>query len=246
LRHTCSLATRVSPVGEVVGDELPGVEEPVVQERPVRVLVVGYGCSLRCDDAVGQRVAEELRRRSRGVPVLSGAKFVVTECLTPELAEDLAGSGFAILADAALDGRPGGTVTVAPVTGAPPAGTPPAGAPPAGAPPAGAPPAGAPPAGAKGGGGAGVGGGRAAAGCWEDLSPMTLLALARDLYGNAPEAVVVSVGVEETSVGEGLSAAVEAAVPEAAALAEEAARTWAANSGQSAVRSGTGGTSPMR
>ncbi len=236
MRHTCSLATRVSSVGEVVGDELPGVEEPGVEEpgiegpgveeRPARVLVVGYGCSLRCDDAVGQRVAEELRRRSRSVPALRGAKFVVTECLSPELAEDLAASGFAILADAALDGRPAGTVTVAPAAGAPPAG--------------------APGAGAKGGGGAGGGGGRVAAGCWEDLSPMTLLALARDLYGNAPEAVVVSVGVEETSVGEGLSAAVEAAVPKAASLAEEAVRTWAVNSGQSAVRSGTGGTSPMR
>lgn len=190
-------------MGEVIADERLGVQERAV-------LVVGYGSSLRCDDAVGQRVAEELRRRSGSVPALGGAKFVVAECLTPELAEDLAGSGFAILADAAFDDRPAGTVTVAPVSVASPAAAPPAGAPPAGA----------------------GGGSQAGAGCWEDLTPMTLLALARDLYGRAPDAVVVSVGVEETSVGEGLSAAVEAAVPRAASAAEEALRTWAANFGR--------------
>ena len=192
-------------MGEVIADERLGVQERAV-------LVVGYGSSLRRDDAVGQRVAEELRRRSGSVPALGGAKFVVAECLTPELAEDLAGSGFAILADAAFDGRPAGTVTVALFSVALPAVAPPAVAPQAVAPQAG-----------------GGGGGQAGGGCWEDLTPMTLLALARDLYGRAPDAVVVSVGVEATSVGEGLSAAVEAAVPRAASAAEDALRTWAAN-----------------
>ena len=230
MRHTGSLTTRVSPVVEVIAAELPSVQDLGVQERPVRVLVVGYGSSLRCDDAVGQRVAKELCRCSGSVPALGGAKFVVAECLTPELAEDLAGSGFAILADAAFDGRPAGTVTVEPVTVEPVTR-------------------------AMGGGGAGErsgqaaaggGGGQAGAGCWEGLTPMMLLALARDLYGNVPEAVVVSVGIEETSIGEGLSAVVEAAVPRAASAAVEALRAWGANFGQSAGQSSTGGTSTMR
>jgi Ni,Fe-hydrogenase maturation factor len=227
-------------VVEVIAAGLPSVQDLGVQERPVRVLVVGYGSSLRCDDAVGQRVAKELCRCSGSVPALGGAKFVVAECLTPELAEDLAGSGFAILADAAFDGRPAGTVTVEPVTVEPVTVEPVTVE---------------PVTRAMGGGGAGErsgqaaaggGGGQAGAGCWEGLTPMMLLALARDLYGNVPEAVVVSVGIEETSIGEGLSAVVEAAVPRAASAAVEALRAWGANFGQSAGQSSTGGTSTMR
>lgn len=85
--------------------------------RPTRrALVVGYGSSLRGDDAVGQRVALELEARSAQVPALAHAHFVVSECLAPELAEDLAGSGIALFIDAASDGRPEGEVTVRPVT----------------------------------------------------------------------------------------------------------------------------------
>ncbi len=57
------------------------------------------------------------------------------------------------------------------------------------------------------------------ASCWEDLGPEGLLALARQLYGTAPPAALVTVGVSETEFGTGLSPVVRAAVPRAAAAA---------------------------
>lgn len=46
------------------------------------------------------------------------------------------------------------------------------------------------------------------------LTPATLLALARELGGAAPQAFVVSVGVQSLEVGDRLSAAVVAALPQ--------------------------------
>lgn len=48
------------------------------------------------------------------------------------------------------------------------------------------------------------------------LSPSSLLALARELYGEAPEVVAVSVGVESFEVGDRLSPLVEEALPRVA------------------------------
>lgn len=48
------------------------------------------------------------------------------------------------------------------------------------------------------------------------LSPSSLLALARELYGEAPDVVAVSVGVESLEVGDRLSPVVEAALPRVA------------------------------
>jgi hydrogenase maturation protease len=59
--------------------------------------------------------------------------------------------------------------------------------------------------------------GRVPASCWEDLSPEGVLGLALELYGNAPPAALVTVGVATTEFGSGLSPAVRAAVPRAAA-----------------------------
>ena len=50
------------------------------------------------------------------------------------------------------------------------------------------------------------------------VAPDVLLALARDLYGRSPDAVAVSVGVVSIDVGEQLSAAIAAVVPEAVEL----------------------------
>jgi hydrogenase maturation protease len=47
------------------------------------------------------------------------------------------------------------------------------------------------------------------------LGPVSLVALAGELYGRAAEVQVVSVGVDSLEVGEGLSPAVEAAVEDA-------------------------------
>ena len=64
---------------------------------------------------MGQRVVLKLQRQRYKTPTLASAHFVVAECLTPELAEDLAGAGVAVFVDAACDGRPAGEVTVHPV-----------------------------------------------------------------------------------------------------------------------------------
>ena len=53
------------------------------------------------------------------------------------------------------------------------------------------------------------------------VDPELLLALALELYGSAPEAVVVSVGVAEMGPGEALSPRVAAALP---AVADAVAR----------------------
>jgi len=55
------------------------------------------------------------------------------------------------------------------------------------------------------------------AGCWEDFSPEGLMGLALELYGNAPPAALVTVGVAGTDLGSALSPAVRLAVPRAAA-----------------------------
>jgi hydrogenase maturation protease len=65
--------------------------------------------------------------------------------------------------------------------------------------------------------------------CWEDLDPEGLLALTLELYGEAPPAALVTVGVSVTGWGTALSPEVRAAVPRAAAAVRLAiaARTWA-------------------
>jgi len=59
--------------------------------------------------------------------------------------------------------------------------------------------------------------GATSASCWEDFSPEALMALAQDLYGNAPPAALVTIGVEDTDLGSALSSVVRLAVPRAAA-----------------------------
>ena len=56
-------------------------------------------------------------------------------------------------------------------------------------------------------------------GCWQDPTPVGLLALARQLYGRAAPAVLVGISVGYVGMGVGLSPLVEAAVPVAASTA---------------------------
>jgi len=171
-----------------------------------RVLVVGYGNSLRGDDAVGQVVAEALSAAGDHVPGLERAMVVAAQQLTPEMALDLSRSAFAVFVDAACDGRPAGSVTVQ-ILDATSAREPAAA------------------------------GNAAAVGCWQDLTPSGLVALARDLYDSAPPAAVVTVGVADVRLGMGLSPAVSAAVPRAAA-AVRLAIAASSGPGRSAARPG--------
>jgi hydrogenase maturation protease len=75
-----------------------------------RVVLVGYGSVLRGDDAVGQRVVQELWRQRSSLGELASAKFVLAECLVPEMALDVTAAGLVVFADAACDGRTPGEV----------------------------------------------------------------------------------------------------------------------------------------
>jgi hydrogenase maturation protease len=154
---------------------------------PARVLVIGYGNALRTDDGVGWHAARLLA----GDPRLADVVVVAEHQLTPELAFDMSLASLVVLLDATTE-TPAGTVTVRSI--------------------------------AEPGAAAGVGAGTGAGTRGEAASvppgasshhvdPELLLVLARQLYGRAPEAVVVSVGVSEMGLGEGLTPAVEAALP---------------------------------
>ena len=67
----------------------------------VRVLLIGYGNTLRGDDALGPLAIEQLR------PLLPEAEFVSCQQLAPELAEPLARCDLAIFIDAACEGEAG-------------------------------------------------------------------------------------------------------------------------------------------
>jgi Ni,Fe-hydrogenase maturation factor len=163
------------------------------------VLVIGYGNALRTDDGVGWHAARLLA----GDPRLAHVVVVAEHQLTPELAFDLSLASLVILLDATTE-TPAGAVTVRWIAEP----------------------------GAEAGGGAGTGAGVRGPGAGprgpgeaagvppgassHHVDPELLLALARQLYGRAPGAVVVSVGVSEMGLGDGLTPAVEAALPEVA------------------------------
>jgi hydrogenase maturation protease len=121
-----------------------------------------------------------------GDPRLAGVVVVAEHQLVPELAFDLSLASLVVLLDASTE-TPAGTVTVRSM---------------------------AQPDGAASGADTGPArAGQAPGASSHHVDPELLLALARELYGRAPEAVVVSVGVAEMGLGEGLTPAVEAALP---------------------------------
>jgi hydrogenase maturation protease len=66
-----------------------------------RVLLVGYGNTLRGDDALGPMAVERLR------PQLPDTDCLSCHQLSPELAQRLAGYDLAVFVDAAAGGEPG-------------------------------------------------------------------------------------------------------------------------------------------
>jgi len=67
-----------------------------------RLLVIGYGNTLRRDDGVGPRVAEAVRALA-----LPGVEAMACPLLTPELAEAVARARVVVFVDAAVDGPRG-------------------------------------------------------------------------------------------------------------------------------------------
>lgn len=71
-----------------------------------RVLIIGYGNSLRSDDAIGVRAAESLAEFYRTDPDIC---VVTAQQLAPEMARDIAEAGFVLFVDASAD-QPAGTI----------------------------------------------------------------------------------------------------------------------------------------
>ncbi len=69
-----------------------------------RTLIIGYGNMLRGDDAVGYRAAYQLEQLFGDDP---DVKVIATQQLTPEMADDVAGSNFVLFLDAATGEEPG-------------------------------------------------------------------------------------------------------------------------------------------
>ena len=68
------------------------------QEPPKGLLVIGYGNTLRSDDGVGPKVAEETAALA-----LPGVRALACALLTPELAEPVSQAATVVFVDAAVD-----------------------------------------------------------------------------------------------------------------------------------------------
>jgi hydrogenase maturation protease len=80
-----------------------------------RVLIIGYGNSLRSDDNVGVQVAQLLARHYQADP---DVRVISSHQLMPEMAEDIAASEFVLFLDAAT-GEPAGRMDAATVSPTP-------------------------------------------------------------------------------------------------------------------------------
>lgn len=109
-----------------------------------QILIIGYGNRLRADDAIGCRAADELGRYYRDDP---GVEVIASHQLTPEMAQDIAQSEFAVFLDASSAEEPGKISQTRVLRQT------------------------------------------AHVGFTHQLTPSTLLTLAEQLYGHAPEAV---------------------------------------------------------
>jgi hydrogenase maturation protease len=152
------------------------------------VLIVCYGNPLRGDDALGWHASELLATDPR----LGGATVIWRHQLTPDLAADIKDASLVILVDVNVVDEPG-VVSVRRVD----AGGSDAGGSGAGSPEA----AGSEPATASAGPSS------------HHVAPDELMALARELWGASPAVYVVSAGAETLEIGDGLSPAMEAALP---------------------------------
>jgi Ni,Fe-hydrogenase maturation factor len=155
------------------------------------VLVIGYGNVLRSDDGVGVHAAGLLARDPR----LARADVRAVVQLTPELAADFAEVGLVVLIDATVETAPG-VIRVRPLAD----------------PEAGGAVSTSAAAGLATAGRGATGGGSTS----HRVGVEELMAIAGELYGAAPEVVIVSVGVDTMEVGETLSPQVSAALPHVA------------------------------
>ena len=123
-----------------------------------RLLIIGYGNTLRRDDGVGPKVAEAVEALA-----LPGVRALACALLTPELAEAVSQANTVVFVDAAVDAPR--EVQMRKLTPA-----------------------------------------ETSQIMAHAASPATLLALARDVFGHAPNAWWLTIPAEELGIGEELSA----------------------------------------
>jgi hydrogenase maturation protease len=134
-----------------------------------RILIIGYGNTLRSDDGTGPVVAALLEREYEGDPQIA---VIACHQLTPELAPAIAAVERLILIDAEAGGRPG-EIRRRELSPEPSGGD----------------------------------------ALTHHVAPGGLLAMAKLLYGRAPRTTLHTVFGGSFDAGEGLTPAVEAAVP---------------------------------
>jgi hydrogenase maturation protease len=148
-----------------------------------RVLIVGCGNPLRCDDGLAWRAVEELHR----LRLPQDVEIIAQHQLTPELSSPVSQVERVLFLDAARRGQPG-ELRCEPVLPL-----------------------------------------YASGAFTHDFSPASILSLSQKLYGNAPQAYVISLSGECFDHGETISATVEATLPGfvdlVVRLAEETLRT---------------------
>ena len=123
----------------------------------IDLLVIGYGNTLRSDDSVGPRVAEEIE--ALGLP---GVQALSCNLLTPELAETISQARRVVFVDASV--QPVAEVELRKLLPA-----------------------------------------QSSQIFAHAADPRTLLAMARDLFGRAPDAWCLNIPVETLDIGEELS-----------------------------------------
>lgn len=122
-----------------------------------RLLVIGYGNTLRSDDGVGPRVAQEIEALG-----LEGVKVLARPLLTPELAAAVSETRMVVFVDAALEKSDGVALRALEPAGSLPV-------------------------------------------LAHAADPRSLLTLARDVFGHAPQAWWLTIPVENLDIGEEMS-----------------------------------------
>jgi hydrogenase maturation protease len=124
----------------------------------IRLLVIGYGNTLRSDDGAGPYVAEAVEALK-----LPGVQVLAAGLLTPELADPIARANTVVFVDASVEAEtPIGLRRLAPA--------------------------------------------ESSQILAHAADPRTLLALARDVFGHAPDGWWLTLPAESLEIGEGLSA----------------------------------------
>jgi hydrogenase maturation protease len=138
-------------------------------------LLIGYGNPLRCDDGLGQYLAE----------ILVGYWNVITHMqLTPELAEPISRAERVVFLDADAGERPG-KVTCKPVGAMPAAGA-----------------------------------------FTHNVTPASLLAAAQELYGAAPQALLITITGASFEYSDTFSPQINALLPEIVRTVDECVMTF--------------------